>query len=124
MELCPVKPVDTVGNTLTGPDGTVTKWCPHGVEQQTPDGTIKFWWKKPTLKEMFESKAQSIYVRFHSDDSVSYRIGGAPYYWSAPQEAPPCVGTWSWTEYCDETFDDHMYKPYCSGAHCSYCGYY
>jgi len=124
LELRPVKPPTALGNTLTGADGTITKWCPHGVEQWTSDGINKFWWYKPTLKDIVGSKAQAIYIQFHSDDSVSYKLDGETYYWSAARAAPLCEGTWSWTEYCDNTYDTHNWKPHCSGAHCTYCGTY
>jgi hypothetical protein len=127
MDICPVKPADAMGNTLTDADGTITRWCPHGVEQWTSEGVNKFWWYKPTLKNIIGSKGLGIYIQFHSNNSVSYKLDGTSYYWSPPVPALPCTGVWSLTKGCTDgynmhSYDDHgCYDGHCVGAPCPYC---
>lgn len=64
-------------------DGTVIIWKEDHIVAEY-NGTLKFWWKKPSLVEALNtfSIKNSIYYQFNKDGSVFTKHDNKTYYWS------------------------------------------
>jgi len=78
-------------------DKSIITWWKNGsIVKVLPNGTIKSWFPKPTLKTAIEmclfQKDSGFYIQLHPDSSVTCRFPDGNYYWSATIEGKPEVG--------------------------------
>lgn len=101
MEPAPVAPdwvlYSNTHEAVYSPNQTTIWWKGGPCDVYEPDGTVRRFWPKPTLKDaVAASKDMSnhrSYYRFHSDGTVEQVFRGVPYFWGLPTlEATPTEG--------------------------------
>jgi len=97
MELRPIKPANLSTNknvSILQNNGDYITWYEDGtITKHVNDGTLKTWYRCPTMAEAiacsynsnsFEINSRKFF-QFHKDGSVMSHWFDAPYYWSAPK---------------------------------------
>jgi hypothetical protein len=122
--MLPVKPRTAVRVSLN--DGRKVVWDSQGnVEMIMPDGSLKLWYRKVTLKEAItlnKSKTRTSF-QFNSDGSVFAYMGGAPYYWPA-KEAEPILGPFETSDSYDVSHGGWIFDSDDLHCDCSACDPY